>query len=231
MLTKEIVLAEYQRLPFERHPLWRSVLDGSLSKPQIIAAETQHHLRSRIGRAFRKQAAQDAAAISTVAHQLLTETYREECLDTEAGPSHLALIERLLVENGITQSQLENVIPTRGNAAAIALYRDISLRGPLHHMIGAGAVKFYYSLLSPRIFEAYVSAYGFSPEQAETYRIHGPMDLTHAQRAFDVLQEPYAISHADSIAVAARDAFVATSLHYDGMLEAATGNPSFWDGR
>jgi hypothetical protein len=28
-----------------------------------------------------------------------------------------------------------------------------------------------------------------------------------------------------------RDAFVATSLHYDGMLQAATGEISYWNGR
>ena len=50
-------------------------------------------------------------------------------------------------------------------------------------MIGAGAVEYYYSALSPRIFGAYTQLYPITEYQAETYRIHGPMDREHAERA------------------------------------------------
>jgi hypothetical protein len=125
---------------------------------------------------------------------------------------------------------LDNAIPTPGNSAAIAIYKDITDRGPLHHMIGAGAVEYYYSALSPRIFEAYTKLQ-ISAERAETYKIHGPMDRQHAERALSILDEPYVQEHADAIDLAVRDAFVATSLHYDGMLQAATGVTTYWSGK
>ena len=98
-------------------------------------------------------------------------------------------------------------------------------------MIGAGAVEHFYSLICPKIFAAYTGFYDMSNVQAETYSLHGPMDQTHAARAFDVLGE--AINHHGWAAVeqSARDAFVGTSLHYDGMLQAATGINDYWNGR
>jgi len=35
----------------------------------------------------------------------------------------------------------------------------------------------------------------------------------------------------NEIELSVRDAFVATSLHYDGMLQAATGLMTYWSGR
>jgi hypothetical protein len=70
-----------------------------------------------------------------------------------------------------------------------------------------------------------------SEHQAETYRIHGPMDKTHAERAFAVIDEAADLHGWNTVLSSVRDAFVATSLHYDGMLQAATGKLSYWDGR
>lgn len=229
-LTREDVLNEYKRYPFEYHPLWISIVRGQLSLEQILRAEVQHYIRSDIGRNFRKKAAEESVLISPMVHDLLTETYKEECTEDESGPSHVDLVRFLLNSRGVSDSELEIAQPTPGNIAAIAIYKDITDRGPLHHMIGAGAVEFYYSALSPRIFDAYTSLYGLTPQEARTYEIHGPMDQVHAERALKVLEEPYAQQNGESILLAVRDAFVATSLHYDGMLQAALGTQSYWDG-
>ena len=66
--------------------------------------------------------------------------------------------------------------------------------------------------------------------QAETYRIHGPMDASHAERAFAVLDEAVNLHGWALVEASVRDAFVATSLHYDGMLHAATRTLSYWNG-
>jgi len=161
----------------------------------------------------------------------LTETYLEECTDHRSGPSHLKLIERLVVEGGKSVKDLESTAPTPGNSAAIALYRDIAGRGAGCHLVGAGAVEHYYCQLSPSIFTAYTGLYGMSASQAHTYQIHGPMDQVHADRAFSVLDEAIALHGWEAMKQSVRDAFVATSLHYDGMLQAATGVLSYWNGR
>jgi hypothetical protein len=132
---------------------------------------------------------------------------------------------------GATDADLEAAKPTPGNAAAIALYGHISSRGAGCHMLGAGAVEHYYCRLSPQIFEAYTTKYGMSDDQAHTYRLHGPMDETHADRAFSVLDDAVALHGWDNVEASVRDAFVATSLHYDGMLQAAVGRNTYWDGQ
>jgi len=56
------------------------------------------------------------------------------------------------------------------------------------------------------------------------------MDETHAERAFTVLDDALVLHGRMAVLQSVRDAFVATSLHYDGMLQAATGVMSYWDG-
>lgn len=229
-IDRQSVLDCYLQFPFENHPYWRGVLEGCFSLEQIMRAETQHFIRSNIGREFRRRAAEESKAISLRAHELLLETYKEECTD-EKGESHVGLIRRFLTMGGIEERDLTKAKPTPGNTAAIAIYKDITDRGPLHHMIGAGAVEYYYSALSPRIFDAYVTRYPIAREQAKTYEIHGPMDREHAERALSILDEPYVQKNAENILLAVRDAFIATSLHYDGMYQAAVGKNQYWSGQ
>lgn len=224
------LLGLYDLLPFHEHPLWVNVMSGSLSYEQVIRAEMQHWLRTRASRGLRRAALDHAERVSPRMFELLLETYLEECTDDASGPSHLELIERLVTLGGVDLEELESTLPTPANAAAIALYRDIGARGAGCHMLGAGSVEFFYCRLSPRVFEAYTHRYGMSEAQAETYRIHGPMDAKHAERAFAILDEAVALHGWPLIEASVRDAFVATSLHYDGMLHAATGQLAFWNG-
>jgi pyrroloquinoline quinone (PQQ) biosynthesis protein C len=230
MDRKAQLLSQYDLFPFHSHPLWVAVLNGDLSLEQVLKAEVQHWIRTRAGRVLREDALGSARAISPAIFEQLLETYLEECTDT-TGPNHLALIERLVTTGGYTTEQLELMEPTPGNSAAIALYRDISARGAGCHMLGAGAVEHFYCELSPRIFDAYVRIYGMTKEQAYTYHLHGPMDKTHAERAFAVIDEAARLHGWETVLTSVRDAFVATSLHYDGMLQAATGESRYWDGR
>jgi len=230
-MNKDRLLSLYDLLPFEHHPLWVNIRTGNLSIQQVLLAETQHWLRSKSGRPLRKEAMEAAEGISERIFQELLKTYFEECTHDSTGPSHLDLIQRLLTDGGVEVADLECAIPTPGNSAAIALYRDISSRGAGCHMIGAGVVEHFYSRLCPPIFEAYTGHYKMTPAQAETYRIHGPMDAEHADRAFAVLDEIVKIHGDQAVEQCVRDAFVATSLHYDGMLHAATGELSYWNGK
>jgi pyrroloquinoline quinone (PQQ) biosynthesis protein C len=228
---KERLLGLYDLLPFHHHPFWTAVKKQELSLEQVVLGEVQHWIRTRAGRPLRREALDAAQAISPEIFQLLLQTFLEECTHDSTGPSHLDLIERLVTEGGFVRDQLPRTAATPANAAAIALYRDIGRRGAGCHMLGAGAVEFFYCTLCPDIFAAYVDRYGMTPWQAETYKIHGPMDKEHAQRAFSVLDEAVALHGEEQIEAAVRDAFVATSLHYDGMLHAATGKLEYWNGQ
>lgn len=225
------LLSYYDLFPFERHPLWTGVCEGRLTLEQILRAEVQHFVRTRAGQPLRKEALLSVETNSTLIYERLFETYLEECTADASGPSHLELIQRLLVVGGIPQAELDAARPNIANTAAIATYREIGRRGGGCHMLGAGAVEHFYSNLAPKIFRAYVDHYGMTDEQAETYRIHGPMDQTHADRAFDVLDEAVALHGWEAIEASVRDAFAATSLHYDGMLEAASGEIAYWNGK
>jgi pyrroloquinoline quinone (PQQ) biosynthesis protein C len=230
MDRKQKLLALYELFPFERHPMWKAVLAGELSYEEVIRAEAQHWIRTRAGRALRQEALNSAKIVSPRVFEQLLETYLEECTD-QRGPNHLDLIERLVLMGGYQKPALEKTQPTPGNAAAIAMYRDITHRGAGCHMLGAGTVEYFYSQLSPRIYEAYTKHYGMTSEQAETYSVHGWMDESHADRAFSIIDEAATIHGWDTVENSVRDAFVATSLHYDGMLQGATGEPGYWDGR
>lgn len=228
---RDSLLSMYDLYPFHGHPLWRAIIGGELSHAQVIKAEVQHWLRTRAGQGLRREALAAAEAISPRIFELLLQTYLEECTEDASGPSHLDLIERLVTMGGWPREDLPATLPTPGNAAAIAMYRDIGTRGAGCHMLGAGAVEHFYCQLSPKIFAAYTSHYGMTSEQAETYAVHGPMDAEHADRAFAVLDEAVNLHGRQTVEQAVRDAFVATSLHYDGMLQAATGIGAYWDGR
>jgi len=223
------LLALYNDFPFEFHPLWTAVFKGELSLQQIISAEVQHWIRTSAGQRLRRDALNSAQSMNPKIFEQLLETVLEECTN-QRGPSHLELIERLVMQGGISKAELDLALPTPGNAAAIALYRDITSRGAGCHMLGAGAVEYYYSALSPRIYAAYTGFYHMASEQAETYSIHGSQDKTHAERAFTVLDEVISLHGWNVVALSVRDAFVATSLHYDGMLQAATGEMRYWNG-
>jgi pyrroloquinoline quinone (PQQ) biosynthesis protein C len=230
MDRKGRLLALYDEFPFEHHPMWVGVLRGELSKAQVIRGEVQHWIRTRAGQALRRDALNSAKGVSEKIFGQLLETFLEECTN-QRGTSHLDLIERLVLQDGLSKVDLENTISTPGNAAAIALYRDITARGAGCHMLGAGTVEHFYSQLSPRIYDAYTTRYEMSAEQAETYKIHGPMDHEHAERAFAIIEEAVCLHGWGVVETSVRDAFVATSLHYDGMLQAAVGEPGYWDGR
>lgn len=231
MDRKRELLNLYDMFPFHKHPLWCAIHRKELSYSQVIEAEVQHWIRTRAGRGLREQAVKTAERISPAIFEQLMETYLEECTHDKTGPSHFELIERLVLIGGKTKEELQQAEPSAANAAAIALYRDISERGAGCHLVGAGAVEHFYCQLSPRIFEDYTDHYRMSPEQAETYRIHGPMDQVHADRAFAVLDEVIDLHGWDDVKRSVRDAFVATSLHYDGMLQGATNENKYWDGR
>lgn len=232
MDRKMELLKQYDLFPFHQHPLWVGVQRGDLSYEQVIAAEIQHCIRTRAGARLREEAMQHARNLNEKLFRHLLETYLEECTaNDKTGPSHLQLIERLVLAGGATREQIDSACPTPGNAAAIALYQEISNRGAGCHMLGAGSVEYFYCKLSPRIFSAYITKYGMSEEQAWTYKLHGPMDEIHADRAFEVLDEVVELHGWDTVVQSVRDAFVATSLHYDGMLQAATNINRYWDGR
>lgn len=231
MNRRSKLLSLYDLLPFEEHPLWQGVLSKELTYGQVIEAEVQHYLRTKAGQPLRRNALEVAEKISPEIFEFLLQTYLEECTHDETGPSHLDLITRLLIKGGKTQSDLQRAYSTPGNAAAISLYTDIGRRGAGCHMLGAGVVEHFYSKLSPKIFNVYTDQYGMTEAQAETYKIHGPMDEEHSERAFAVLDEAVDLHGWDAIEASVRDAFVATSLHYDGMLHAATGELKYWDGK
>jgi pyrroloquinoline quinone (PQQ) biosynthesis protein C len=225
------LLELYELFPFHRHPLWLAIVRKELTEEQVILAECQHYLRTKAGQRLRKEAMEKCLADSSLLWEAIIETYLEECTEEDGTPTHLDLIKRMVLSRGLTQTDLDKLKNTPGNIAAISLYSNISDRGAGCHIIGAGMVEYYYSTLCPKIFESYTSYYRFTEFEVETYKIHGPMDQVHAQRAIAVVDEAIKIHGWDLVESSVRDAFVATSLHYDGMLQAATGVHNFWNGK
>ena len=226
----EELLSIYGVFPFKSHPLWTSILAHELTGEQVLKAEIQHYLRTKLGQRLRVESAQKAPALGERILEAAVKNYVEEANPDQGQPTHLDLIRRLLLEGGVTSEELEGAEPTPGNTAAMAIYEDIADRGPACHLVGAGIVEHYYAELAPQIFEAYTSHYGMTPQQAETYGIHGSVDAVHAYRALGILDEAIEVAGWPLIKRSVMDAVIATSLHYDGMLQAAVGKNSYWDG-
>lgn len=207
-----------------------AVLQGSFTLQQIMRAETQHWIRTKAGQKLRQQAVSQARILSPAVLEAVLQTYLEECVTRPGNTSHLELVERLLQHGGLTHEALASATPTPANAAAMALYWDIGRRGAACHILGAGAVEHYYAELAPQVFEAYTRIYGIPSDAAETYRIHGPMDRQHSERAFAIVDDAVNTLGWGIVEQSVRDAFVATSLHYDGMLHAASGQLTYWTG-
>ena len=231
MRPQEELLSIYDLFPFEAHPFWQGVLTHTFTLDEIVRGEVQHFIRTREGQGLRREALIMTKGLSSAIYERLLQTYLEECTDNESGPSHLDLIRQLVLQGGMSEEDLNGAEPTPGNAAAIALYRDITKRGAACHMLGAGAVEWHYSNLSPKVFKAYKCHYGMTDSQAETYRIHGTMDKIHAERAFEILDDAIDNHGWATIRLAVRDAFAATCLHYDGMYQAAKNTLGYWNGR
>ncbi|WP_420578349.1 iron-containing redox enzyme family protein [Ekhidna sp.] len=229
--TQVLLLDEYDKLPFHKHPLWKGVLEGKFTKKEILLAESQHYLRTKEGQKLRKDAMEKCLAISETLWESIIDTYLEECTEKDGTPTHLDLIKRMLLDNGYKNEDLKTLKNTPANIAAISLYTNISDRGAGCHILGAGAVEYFYSQVSPKIFDAYVNIYGFDRHSVETYELHGPMDQEHASRALQVTDEVIKLHGLDVVISSVRDAFVATSLHYDGMLQAITGDLEYWNGK
>ena len=227
---RALVLAHYDEFPFHQHPLWVAIRDGRLSRAQVIDAEKQHFIRTRAGQRLREHAVQGSSG-SKLLFEAALANYVEEVAPNGDHESHLELIRWLLSTDGVTDEELRGLRPTPGNAAAMALYGEIASRGGPCHLIGAGAVEYYYAKLAPEIYAAYTTIYGFTPEAAETYALHEAQDQTHASRALDALGDAIESVGWELLDTSVRDAFVATSLHYDGMLQAAIGTTAYWDGR
>jgi pyrroloquinoline quinone (PQQ) biosynthesis protein C len=225
------LLGFYDLFPFQYHPLWQSIINGKLSKDQIFKAESQHYLRTKAGQILRKDAMQKSAGVSKRFFEAIIDTYLEECTEDDGTPTHLDLIKRFLLFGGFSEKQFSELKNTPGNIAAIALYKDIADRGVGCHIIGAGMVEYFYSQLSPFIFKSYTENYQISDDAAETYKIHGTMDKIHASRAFEIVDEAIEVHGWKLVESAVRDAFVATSFHYDGMLQCATNEFSYWNGK
>lgn len=129
------LLRLYELLPFHHPPLWRGIRSGVLTYEQVIRAELQHCLRTAAGQVLRREALTMAKALSPRIFERLLETYLEECTHDASGPSHLDLIQRLVRQFGVSDAEIMSTPPTPGNAAAMALYREITRRGAGCHML------------------------------------------------------------------------------------------------
>ena len=221
----------YHLFPFHRHPLWVSIINHKLKKAQIIDAEIQHYLRTRAGQPIRKQAMEYCKNNNQILYEAIDQTYIEECTDEDGTPTHLAMIINLLKDGGANESEFSKVQNTPGNVAAISIYRGIASNGAGCHIIGAGAVEYFYSQICKSIFDSYTKYYEFSENAALTYSVHSSLDLEHAERAFDIVDEAERLYGWQTVENSVRDAFIATSLHYDGMYQAATKINNDWNGQ
>ena len=99
------LLSLYDLFPFHAHPFWVAVTKRELSYEEVIRGEAQHWLRTRAGQRLRRDALDMAERISPRIFEMLLETYLEECTEDASEPTHLDLIERLVLQAEWTTEQ------------------------------------------------------------------------------------------------------------------------------
>ncbi len=105
------LLDMYDLFPFHKHPLWKAIMNGELSRQQIILAESQHFLRTKAGQILRKEAMEQCVGLSMKLWESIVETYMEECTDNDGTPNHLDMIVRFLKEGGYNDFEIVKNTP------------------------------------------------------------------------------------------------------------------------
>jgi pyrroloquinoline quinone (PQQ) biosynthesis protein C len=85
--------------------------------------------------------------------------------------------------------------------------------------------------ISDKVFRELTGHYGFSPQAAETYRLHANQDEGHGQRQIDAIRELATdAATQEKIRAAVKLGLTAFTLEWDGHVQAMTGRREFWGG-
>jgi len=217
-MLRERLLSQYDAFPFRAHPYWRAVADGTLLHPQVAAAEHQHLLQARAAGECERRSYLGVAGEH--AFTLFLDQYLD-ALSSVDSADQLAVL----------SASIQSSTPTPGTSASVALRADVRARGFAFYAVGFGCVSHFYAEVCANANSAYRSVYRFSDKQLGYYREHERRERARADQMLAALDELAKGLDHEALVVAVRDAVVAASLGFDGMLQAATNSRTYWGGQ
>jgi hypothetical protein len=215
-MLRDRLLSQYDAYPFREHPYWKAIAAGTLLHPQVAAAEQQHVLQ------LRAAAECERRPYLGVAGEHSFTLFLDQYLDALSAPSaaeHLSIIPG------------EAPPPTPATSASIALRADVRARGFAYYAVGFGCVSHFYGEVCGHANRVYRSLYRFSEQQIAYYREHERRERERADQTLAALDELAKGVDLSALELAVRDAMVAASLGFDGMLQAATNSRTYWGGQ
>jgi len=222
-----------REVPMEGHPWFQGILQHRWTREEIILGEIQHYLRVRTNAIFFGYIAVNAVAEKQYGPMgVVLENFLEEL----SGPkSHADILLQFLAEAGIPREEADGAEPAPGTIAAIEMMIGCCQRRSA--LEGIAMLSFVESQhggpdgVAAKVYKELTSHYGFSPQAAETYRIHAEQDVSHGQRQITALRD-YAADPAtrDRIRRAVKLGVTAFTLEWDGHIQAITNQRLFWNG-
>src|SRR3569623_2000591 len=201
------LLSQYDAVPCRSQPKRRAIANGTLLHPQVAAAEHQHLLQARAAGECERRSYLGVAGEH--AFTLFLDQYLD-ALSSVDSADQLAVL----------SASIQSSTPTPGTSASVALRADVRARGFA-----------FYAEVCANANSAYRSVYRFSDKQLGYYREHERRERARADQMLAALDELAKGLDHEALVVAVRDAVVAASLGFDGMLQAATNSRTYWGGQ
>jgi hypothetical protein len=224
-MLRDQLLRQYDAYPFGEHPYWRAVAAGTLLHFQVVAAEQQHALQLRAATDCERR------PYLGVSGDQAFGLFLDQYLDALSSSGALAQLASMWCSSSAADAASASVVrPTPATSAAIALRADVRNRGFEFYAVAFGCVSHFYSKVCAEANRTYQTVYRLSKQQLVYYREHESRERARADQAFSALDELTRGVDQVLLELAVRDAVVAVSLGFDGMLQAASGSRTYWGG-
>jgi hypothetical protein len=216
-MLRDRLLSQYDAFPFRGHPYWRAIADGALLHPQVVTAEHQHVLQ------VRGAAECERRPYLGVAGEHAFTLFLDQYLDALSSAGAAEQLAKIAADKADP--------PTPATSASIALRADVRARGFAFYAVGFGCVSHFYAQVCADANQIYRTMYRLSEQQLAYYREHEQRERARADQTLKALDELASSVDLSALELAVRDAMVAASLGFDGMLQAATNSRTYWGGQ
>ena len=224
-----------KKIPFIQHPWFQDIINGKLTKEQIIEGEKQHYLRVRLNaEIFGPVVANSAREGDYKTFNIARLNFGEEVCNKR---SHSDIMYQLLEAQGIKRDEADKIKPKAGTMAAIAMLTKASsifTGAELMAMLSLAELQYGGKEgTAAKIYKSLTEKYGFSHREAETFFVHVESDDTHGStqihRLLEIVSENPDL--APKLLEAVRYGLIAFNYEWDGHYQAATGKEYFhWCG-
>ena len=215
--------------PLMYHPVVQARLKGEFTLDQIRAIEIQHYYEARFFSTFVLNTVKNCND-DMQARKWMAENWAEEATGDD---DHATLILRILEALEVPKKQIDEMEPTPGLVAWHEILEGITARRSFVEGVAALRIgEAEYPPVASALRKAYRDIYHVGEAGLATYTAHAEADVMHGMNEESVIVKYVEAdpSLLPKVRRAARDAYSAYLLSFDGYWQAATGRREFWSG-